>query len=340
MQRDPVIDVLRGVAVLGVITGHWLVTALVTGPNGLVVDSPLRWLPGFTPLSWVLQTLGLFFFAGGFAAARSRSGWWRKVRRLAVPVAVVVACWALVLAGFVLRGMPQETISTIIHLVVTPLWFLGVYVALLALMPIVRWLDARLGAWAVLLLVLLAVVAEFSAFSEVNVLVAWWAPWQAGVVVARVGFVRSWGLPLLVTGIAAYVLLVRFAGYPASAVGGTGEPRSNLSPPSPAALALAAAQIGVVLLAAPLVQRVRWRAVRWLNEHALALFLLHQSALLTVTLVAEAFGVIPGLHTPPTDPAWPLERLLWFPLFAVALVGWLTALRWIIQRKTVMEVAR
>jgi hypothetical protein len=320
MTRDPAVDAVRAVAIVGVITGHWLVTAVVAGSDGLVVDSPLRWSPGLAPLSWVLQTLGLFFFAGGFGAARSQTGWWHKVRRLVVPVAVLLSCWALVLAGMVLRGMPQATVSTVIHLVTTPLWFLGVYLALLALMPVARWLDAHLGAWAVLLLVGLAVIAEVSGIGKVNVLIAWWAPWQAGMVVSRRGFVRSWGLPLLVTGIVAYVLLVWLAGYPVSAVGGTGEARSNLSPPSPAALALATAQIGVVLLVA---RPVRWRVVQWINERALALFLVHQSALLTVTLVAAAFGTLPGLHTSPADPAWPLYRLLWFPVLALAALGWL-----------------
>jgi hypothetical protein len=320
MTRDPAVDAVRAVAIAGVITGHWLVTALVAGPDGLVVDSPLRWSPGLAPLSWLFQTLALFFFAGGFGAARSRTGWWHKVRRLAGPVAVLLACWALVLATMILRGMPQATVSTVIHLVTTPLWFLGVYLALLAVMPVARWLDARLGAWAVLLLVVVAVIAEVSGVGEVNLLVAWWAPWQAGIVVSRRGFVRSWGLPLLVTGIAAYVLLVWLAGYPVSAVGGTGEARSNLSPPSPAALALATAQIGIVLLVA---RPVRWRIVRWINERALALFLVHQSALLTVALVLAAAGTIPGLHTSPADPAWPLYRLAWFPVFALTALGWL-----------------
>lgn len=328
MRRDPVVDLVRAVAVLGVIAGHWLVTALVLRPDGLVVDSPLRWSPGLAPLSWVLQTLGLFFFAGGFAAARSRTGWWRKVWVLAVPVAVVLAAWALVVGGFVLWGVPRETVPTVIHVVTTPLWFLAVYLVLLGLMPVVQWLDARLGAWAVLLLVLVAVGAEVGGFAQLNVLVAWWAPWQAGVVVARRGFPRWWwGLSLVVAGVVAYALVVRFVGYPLSAVGGTGEARSNIAPPSPAALALAAAQIGVVLLVEPLARRVRWRAVRWINERALVLFLVHQSAMLTVTLIAAAFAVIPGLHTSPEDAVWPLYRLIWVPVFAVALVGWLAFLR-------------
>jgi hypothetical protein len=74
MRRDPVVDAVRAFAVVGVVCGHWLVTALVADGDGMSIDSPLRWMPGFSPATWALQTLGLFFFAGGFAATRSRTG--------------------------------------------------------------------------------------------------------------------------------------------------------------------------------------------------------------------------------------------------------------------------
>lgn len=326
MRRDPVVDLVRAVAVVGVIAGHWLVTAVVATPDGLVVDSPLRWSPDLTPLSWVLQTLGLFFFAGGFAAARSRTGWWRKVVALAVPVALVLVCWALVLTGLVLRGTSPDTASLVVHLVTSPLWFLGVYLLLLAIMPVARWLDRVCGAWAVPPLVALVVVAEVGDFAAINVVAAWWVPWQIGVVVARRGFDRAWGLPLLAVGIAGYVVAVTVAGYPASAVGGTAE-RSNLAPPSPAALSLALAQIGLVLTLEPLARRVRSRVAEWINTHALALFLVHQSAMLTVTLVAAVAGAVPGLHTSPAEPGWLPLRLLWLPVFTIALLCWVFALR-------------
>ncbi|MCE7003455.1 acyltransferase family protein [Kibdelosporangium philippinense] len=319
-MRDPAVDLIRAVAVVGVIAGHWLVTALVAGPDGLTVQSPLRWMPDLAPVSWLLQTLGLFFFAGGFAAARSKTGLWHKVRRLAIPVAIVLLVWGLVIAA---STMPRATASSVIHLVVSPLWFLGVYVVLQALTPVFRWLDEQLGAWAIFFPVALSVTGELS-LSEINVLAVWWAPWQAGMVMARVGLRPKWGLPLLTTGAVAYFLLVTFAGFPVSAVGGTGEPRSNLAPPSLAALALAAAQIGLALL---LARPIRWRITNWINRHALALFLLHQSALLTIILPLNAFGIVPGLHASPDHPTWLLARAMWLPAFAIALVAWVLVFR-------------
>jgi len=68
-QRDRAVDALRALAIAGVIGGHWLVTALVTSSShhGTVLrdDSPLASMPWLAPLSWVFQTLAVFFLVGG-----------------------------------------------------------------------------------------------------------------------------------------------------------------------------------------------------------------------------------------------------------------------------------
>ena len=77
-HRDRTVDALRALAIAGVILGHWLVTALVLG-QGRTGDtlhdaSPLASLPVLTPVSWIFQTLAIFFLVGGYAAARSYTG--------------------------------------------------------------------------------------------------------------------------------------------------------------------------------------------------------------------------------------------------------------------------
>lgn len=310
--RDPVIDATRAVAIVGVVLGHWLVTAVVLTGDGLVVDSPLRWVPELAPASWVLQTLGLFFFTGGFGAARSSAPWWPRARKLVLPVAVLLGAWAAVLFGLSVRGLPQQTVMTVGYLVVTPLWFLAVYVVLSAFTPLLR----RLGWWGVAIpVVLVAVDAALVDLGWVNVVAVWWAPWQVGVLVARGGPARhrSWGAALLVAGAGAFAVLLG-AGYPASAVGVPGAAESNLSPPSAAALALALAQVGLVLLVRPSFL-ARWSIARALNARALPIFLVHQSALLVVVLVGSAFGSLRGLNTVPSDALWVLERGTWLPVF-------------------------
>src|SRR5580693_9993523 len=77
-SRDRTVDALRALAIAGVILGHWLVTALVLthGRAGttLADKSPLAAMPALTPVSWIFQTLAIFFLVGGYAAARSYRG--------------------------------------------------------------------------------------------------------------------------------------------------------------------------------------------------------------------------------------------------------------------------
>jgi hypothetical protein len=98
-HRDRAVDALRALAIAGVIGGHWLVTALVSGgsQHGTVLsdNSPLASMPWLAPLSWIFQTLAVFFLVGGYAAGRSYRGgylpWLRKrLIRLARPVAALV----------------------------------------------------------------------------------------------------------------------------------------------------------------------------------------------------------------------------------------------------------
>jgi hypothetical protein len=277
MKRDASIDAARAVAIAGVVGGHWLVTGLVVnGAGAWRQASPLSAMPVFTPISWLLQTLGLFFFTAGFAAA-ARSASTRRQRpalssphpcpprlfslrlllvrqrsltKLAVPVAVLLSGWTLVLLAATLLGMPAGTRHTIMLLVVSPLWFLLPYLALtFATGPLCRAVD-RAGPFtpiapAVMVVALsdAGLVPEWAAIGA-----AWSVPWVLGVAMARRGRRALPATGLLIGGITTIAILVLALGYPASAVGVPGDGRSNLSPPSLFAVALAAAQIGLFLL--------------------------------------------------------------------------------------------
>src|SRR5437667_9313067 len=139
-HRDRTVDALRALAIAGVILGHWLVTALVvtsgrTG-HGVADQSPLATLPYLTPLSWVFQTLAVFFLVGGYAAARSYPGAYRswlrqRLVRLSRPVALLAAVWVPLAAGlYYLGGVSGSALHTVLTLVLDPLWFLGVFVVL------------------------------------------------------------------------------------------------------------------------------------------------------------------------------------------------------------------
>jgi Acyltransferase family len=347
-HRDRAVDALRALAIAGVILGHWMVTALVLthgGSGGALHDtSPLASMPALTPVSWVFQTLAIFFCVGGYAAARSYRGGYRawlrqRLARLSRPVAVLAAVWVPLITGLYLGGVPKPTLHTMATLVLDPLWFLGVYAGLTALTPLALALVRRLGAAAALIpLALVAAVdaARFGlagpaphgwagAVGWVNVAAGWLVPYLLGIAWARGAFRgRLWPALMLAGGAAATAALVRCAGYPASMVGVNGARISNLNPPTLAVVTFGIAQVGLaLLLRQPLARLMRrpaaWAAVALANLSAMTLFLWHQSAFLAVTAAGLLIGRLPGLHTAPTSVIWVAERAAWLPVFAAAL---------------------
>ena len=355
-QRDRAVDALRALAIAGVIGGHWLVTALVagsshgTGHGGTVLhdDSPLASMPWLAPLSWIFQTLAVFFLVGGYSAARSYRGeylpWLRKrLIRLARPVAALVAVWIPVTVGLVLAGVPAATVHTIVFLVISPLWFLGVYAVLTALTPAATWLVRRFGAWAAAFPVAVVAAADLVRFGLhgpswvgwVNLPAGWLVPYLLGIAWAQGrlarGQLRGRRVPalMLAGGAAATAALIAWAGYPASMVGVNGAHISNLNPPTLAAVTFGIAQCGLALLLrdrlARLMRRpLAWAAIALVNLSAMTLFLWHQTAFVAVSSVGLLAGRVPGLLTAPASGLWVAERLAWLPVFAIVLSGlWL-----------------
>jgi hypothetical protein len=306
----------------------------------LRVTSPLRTMPEMTPISWVLQTLAVFFFVGGYSAAKGlRPGepWLRRrLTRFARPLPVLLLAWIPVAAALRWAGFPADSVRTLIELVLSPLWFLCVYVALTAFTPLIAAAWDRLGLWGAAVLVGATALIDLGRFALgapgwtgwATVLTAWLVPFYLGIGWAD-GALRSRraGFVLLGGGAAATALLVLYAGYPASMVGVPGAAVSNLSPPTLAAVAFGLAQTGLaVLLHGPLTRWTRrprpWTAVRAANRSAMTIFLWHQTALMTATVgTLAAFGSLDGLHTEPDQPVWVAERLPWLLVFAAVLTA-------------------
>jgi peptidoglycan/LPS O-acetylase OafA/YrhL len=377
--RDRTVDALRALAIAGVILGHWLVTALVLtrspAGEGLHDTSPLAALPALAPGSWIFQTLAVFFFVGGYAAARSgadpggrppgsappgsagrrlggntpparlasRGGsyvFWlrRRLGRLSRPVLVLAAVWVPLTIAMILAGVRAATIHTMVTLVLSPLWFLGVFAGLTALTPLAVALVRRFGAAAALAPA--AVVAGVDAarfglggpawLGWVNVGAGWLVPFLLGIAWA-LGAFRGWKVPavMLAAGTGATAALIAWAGYPASMVGVNGARISNLNPPTLAAVTFGVGQVGLALLLRPALARLMRRPLAWApvalaNLSAMTLFLWHQSAFLAVTMTGSLIGRLPGLLTEPSGARWIAERLAWLPVFAAALaVAWL-----------------
>ncbi|AUG78673.1 acyltransferase [Kitasatospora sp. MMS16-BH015] len=358
-ERDRALDALRALAILGVVLGHWLVTALVVDTGTLQVASPLHYLPELAPVSWAFQTLAVFFLVGGLVAARSlrtartrgtpyRHWLTARLARLFRPVAVLLTVWAVAGAALLAGGVSPETVHTLVKLAVSPLWFLLVFAALTAATPLLARLHP---AWP-LALVTLVDLARFQLgapeqLGYLNELAGWSVPYCLGAAWAggrgrqaahpgdrradrRTDRRTAWAL--LLGGAAATAALIRWGGYPAAMVGVPGAAVSNLGPLTLAAVTFGLAQCGAaLLLLGPLRRAMRrpaaWAAVALVNLFAMTVFLWHQTAMMAVSALGlltdgtAADGPLPGLHTLPDGPGWILTRLLWLPLFALALLA-------------------
>src|SRR5690242_257192 len=341
-HRDRAVDALRALAIAGVIGGHWLVTALVPGSH-LTDTSPLASMPWLAPVSWIFQTLAVFFLVGGYSAARGYRGgylpWLRKrMIRLARPAAALVAVWFPVTVGMILAGVPAATVHTVLFLVISPLWFLGVYAVLTALTPAAMWLVRRFGAWAAAFPAAVVALSDLARFGLhgpawvgwVNVVAGWLVPYLLGIAWTQ-GLLRGRRVPahMLAAGAAATAALIAWAHYPASMVGVNGAHISNLNPPTLAAVSFGIAQCGLVLLLRDRLARLMRRPLAWagialVNLSAMTLFLWHQTAFITVSSAGLLAGRVPGLLTAPAGGLWVAERLAWLPAFAIMLSGlWL-----------------
>ncbi|MGW1882282.1 acyltransferase family protein [Streptomyces sp. NPDC001970] len=338
-DRDRAVDALRALAILGVVLGHWLVTALVADSGTVRGAGPLQHMPRLAPVSWVFQTLAVFFLVGGqvgaksHASARARGetyGRWLGARtaRLFRPVASVLAVWTMATGVMLASGVGVETVHTLAKLVLSPLWFLLVFAALTAATPLVAGLHPLWPFAVVLHIDLIRFGLGGPAWlGWINVAAGWLVPYCLGAAWARGGLRdHRTGWVLLSGGAAATAGLVLFAGYPASMVGVPGAAVSNLNPPTLAAVTFGLAQCGAALLLLDPLRRAlqhptAWAAVALLNLSAMTVFLWHQTAMMAVTAVGLLAGTpLPGLHTVPDSPGWVFARLAWLPVFAVALL--------------------
>ncbi|WP_329327741.1 acyltransferase [Streptomyces luteogriseus] len=335
--RDRAVDALRAAAVLGVVLGHWLVTALVSDGRTLRTASPLHHMPWLTPISWMFQTLAVFFLVGGHVATRSHASarargvpyhqWLTgRLTRLFKPVTAVLALWTVAALALLLSGAEFGTVRTLVKLALSPMWFLLVFTGLTVATPLLTRLNPLWPLAVVLHVDLLRFgLGGPSWLGWVNVAAAWTVPYTLGAAWTRGELERRRaGWVLLGAGAAATAALVAWAGYPASMVGVPGEGMSNLDPPTLAVVTFGLAQCGLALLLRERLRHamrrpVAWAAVALVNLSAMTVFLWHQTALMATTATGLLAGRLPGLHTPPDGLGWVGVRLLWLPVFALAL---------------------
>ena len=344
-HRDRYVDLLRAVAILVVVLGHWLITAVTVTDGRLGGVNLLYVVPWAEPATWVFQVMPVFFLVGGYANAASlakhrgaggTSPAWVQARalRLLRPTAVLVVVLVLAYAVALGLGADERVVRAAVRVAGVGLWFLVVYLAVVALAPAaIAWQRRR--SWGVILTLVAVVgagdVARVVTGSDVpaigNYVVGWLAVHQLGVA-WRDGWLTRTRRPayaLAVGGAVAAAALVALGPYGVAMIGSTPPPDlSNSDPPTLALLALAAMEAGVALLVRPVVdpwlQRSRtWFAVVAVNAAVLTVFLWH----MVVVVVAGAVLMTNGLFPQPEvgSGAWFALRVPWVLILAALLAG-------------------
>jgi hypothetical protein len=343
--RDRYVDLLRAFSILVVVVGHWLMAVIYLDSDGIRGSNALDVVPGLWLLTWVLQVMPLFFVVGGFSNLVA----WRSLRRkhlsyasflrsrvvrLMRPTLVFVAAWtgAAILIHLAFPGS-SDGLGVATELVAKPLWFLAVYVLVVALAPLMIALHDRHGLAVPLAMVLGAAFVDvlrigfgIPAIGYLNFAFVWLFAHQLGFFYAD-GVLTSLSRRFLV-GLAAASLgiltVLTAAGiYSPSMVGMKTSAASNNSPPTVCLILLTIWLTSGAMLLRPaatrwLQHRKVWASVIVANSMIMTIFLWHLTAALVAVLVL--FPV--GFPQPRGGSAlWWAWRPVWLVVLSVTLAG-------------------
>ncbi|MGH8886567.1 MAG: acyltransferase family protein [Egibacteraceae bacterium] len=341
-SRNRYLDLLRALSIFVVMEGHWLLAVVVLRGGQLDAATLLDVAPPSRWLTWLLQVMPVFFLVGGYVNAaswNSASGrgeqyaqWLgRRSARLLRPAAALLGVWVPVIAVLDGGGTDPELLRRGGALVALPLWFLAVYVVVIAAVPVTLALHERFGINAFAGIVAAAAVVDLAHHVLGIPLIGWtnfafvWLAvhqlgylWRDGTLTGRPR--TAW--LLLAGGLLALVALVGPGPYPLSMVG-TDTGATNNSPPTIALIALGVWQTGLVLvLRAPAERWLRrphlWRAVVAANSVGMTLYLWHLTALILVVVGLVLTGVWPAV--PALSGAWWALRPLWLVALTASVV--------------------
>lgn len=346
--RNRYVDFLRALSILAVVLGHWLISAPYF-ENGAPAYSHLLDLATWTRwLTWLFQVMPVFFFVGGFSNGVSWESAQRKklsyrewfdarTRRLIGPVLPLLVAWGVMVAVAYSNGVSAGMIRIGSKVALVPVWFLAVYIMVVALVPLSHMAWKRWGFASVVIPVAAAALVDVAFFTGDLRTLGWFNYPFVWLAVHQLGYAwhdrklagRRIGLPLFAGGILSLVALTHLGPYPISLVGVPSDEVSNTLPPKLPLLALAAAQIGLVLmLEVParrwLERRGPWAATILINGMIMTIFLWHSTVMML--LVGLAFWVMPGvLSQYPNTAGWWLTRPLWIVVYTLVTLPFLLA---------------
>lgn len=333
-QRERYVDFLRALVVVVVVLGHWLAAVItVNDQGGLQPTNIIAVAPWTQTLTWIIQVLPIFFLVGGYANAVSwtrtaeRGGQWTnwlyaRMRRLLRPASVFLAVIVTAAAVARLAGADPDLVRPVAFVAGFLLWFLAVYIPVVALTPLgVRahelWgLGTVVAMTAAVALVDLARLAfDVPGVGWLNFLLVYAAAAQLGIA-WRAGRFSELTVPaaMLAVGLLMAIALVASPAYPLSMVTVPGAGDSNASPPSLAFLMLGIAQAGLVLLLRERGRQWCERPAVWLgavliNRRIMTIYLWQMVPLIAGVGLLVATGLFPSPE--PASAAWWALRPLW-----------------------------
>lgn len=335
-HRDRVVDLVRAVSLIVVVFGHSFMAAVTFGPT--VLSNTLAQTPRLQAATWVLQVMPLFFAAGAWANALSyRKGvgyprWLNgRVRRLVRPVIIYTLFW--ILASPLLLAWNYDIALPLLRISTQLLWFLGAYLLVTALTPVLVRASAR-PVIATLSWLSVAVVIDVlrlagapAALGLANFVVVWALAGQCGLwafsPTRRPARKTAAFIAAACVGING--LLVGFGPWPVSLVGLPGERLSNMAPPSAVLAFHCVTLAALVVLAYPAFaaaasrERV-WRPTCVVNAAAMTIYLWHLAGMILAIASLSILGRdLVGFSTP----GWAVPRFsfwLFFVIYTVLLV--------------------
>ena len=344
-SRNRAIDFYRAAALTIVVLGHWLASAVYVEPDGALRFTNILELADWTHwLTWVIQVIPVFFIVGGYANwlsyhsairhQRSVGSWiTARFRRLMTPIVPFLAVWSVIAIGGGLLGVDHSLIRAGSFAVVTPLWFLAVYLLVILAVPATVWLWSRLGWWSIVLGLALAFAVDTLRYTTGYDWIGWLNFGFVWLTAHQLGY--RWATerkapaaaPLVVSiPIALGILLaLTLAGpYPISMVGVPGATENNTLPPTAVLAVLAVLQYAVVRLFEPaagrLMQRTRpWIAVVAFHAVMMTVYVWHLPTMAIVVLAGYWMGF--GFNLEPLTTGWWLTRPVWILVLTIALSG-------------------
>lgn len=346
--RNHAFDLYRVVALLFVVVGHWMAASLTFSDGAFWRDNPLVDMPWTQWLTLIFQVVPVFFVVAGYASAvswahraddESRQEWLR--RRLVRPIGptAVYVVFALVVVAVLGRvGVAGSELDFGAWAVAMHLWFLGIYVLVVALTPIAVAAHRRWGKWVPFVMAVAVVAIDVATIGAhlpyvgwLNYLLVWGLFYQLGIAWQDGTLCRRAAIALAVMSAVVLVLALTVGPYPVSMIGVPGATVDNTGPPNLALLALGCLQAGVVLAIAPAVNRAvrSVRAQRILviaNDNVMALYLWHMVPVVIVALAGYPTGLLPQ----PTlgTASWWWFRLGWVAILTVVAAVELALLWW------------